>query len=192
MIRILALLLLLATPALAQSGTDASFNLVNRSDKAVSELFASSAGQTNFGANRLKATLAPGARFMVRLPPNGACLYDIRVVFTDGTKQDYRSVNTCRTGDVVVTAAMTKPSDDPSFRLVNRGTLAITALTATPPGQPRGPSLLEQPIGPGGSRDIHIPRGQGCVFDLRLVLANHTAKEKQHANLCRLTELPFP
>jgi hypothetical protein len=192
MIRVLVLLLLFAMPAMAQTNPNASFNLVNRSDKPVKELYASSAGQTNFGTNRLKAILAPGARFAVLLPPNGTCLYDIRVVFTDGTRQDYRAVNTCRTDDVVVAAAMTKPSDDPSFHLTNRGTLAIAELTATPPGQPRGPSLLESPIAPGGNRDIHLPRGKGCVFDLRLVLADKTAKEKKGADLCKISELPFP
>jgi hypothetical protein len=192
MIRLLALLLLLAGPALAQTNPNASFNLVNHSEKPVKELYASSAGQTSFGTNRLKATLAPGARFAVLLPPNGTCLYDIRVVFTDGTKQDYRAVNTCKTDDVVVASTMTKPGDDPSFHLINRGTLAIAELTATLPGQPRGPSLLDSPIAPGANRDIHLPRGTGCVFDLRLVLADKTAKEKKNANLCKLIELPFP
>ncbi len=192
MIRRLALLLLLATPALAQPNPNASFNLVNRSDKPIKELYASSAGQTNFGLNRLKATLAAGARFAVLLPPNGTCLYDIRVVFTDGTKRDYRAVNTCRTEDVVVAAVMAKPPGDPSFRLVNRGTLAIAELTATPPGQPRGANLLASSILPAGSRDIHLPQGQGCQFDLRLVLADKTAKEKKNADLCKLSELPFP
>ena len=190
MIRSLAVLLLLATPALAQSGPNASFNLVNHGGKAIKELYATSAGQQNFGLNRLKAPLAAEARLPVLLPPNGTCVYDIRAVFVDGTKQDLRAVNTCKTDDVVIGSA--KAPDDADFRLVNRGKQAITELTATPPGQTRGASLVDAPILAGGSRDVHVPKGRGCSFDLRLVLGDGSAKEKKGADLCKMSELAFP
>ena len=72
--------------ARAQSGPpNPSFNLVNKSPQVIKELFATPAGFDNWGRNRLDGkTIAAGASFAVRLPANGNCRYDIRVVTTDG------------------------------------------------------------------------------------------------------------
>jgi len=198
MIRLLAILLLFAAPAFAQStpNPNPSFNLVNKSGQPIKELFVSSAGRATFGQNRLPTgPVANGASFAVRLLADGNCIFDIRTVFADGTKQERREVNTCKTDDVIIGAtapAPAKAADDPSFRLANRGTQAVAELYATPAGKPRGGNLLDTPLAPKTDRAIKIDKGQGCSFDLRVVLADKSAKERKATDLCKVTELPIP
>jgi hypothetical protein len=199
MIRPLAFLLLLSTPALAQTAANPnpSFNLVNKSGQPIKELLVSPAGRTNFGQNRLPSgPVAPGASFAVRLLADGNCVFDIRTVFADGTRQDLREVNTCKSDDVIIgtgaAAAPAKAGDDPSFRLNNRGTQAVAELFATPAGKPRGANLLDSPLAPKTDRAIRIDKALGCVFDLRVVLADKSAKERKATNLCKVSDLPIP
>lgn len=198
MIRLLALFLLLSVPALAQpaANPNPSFNLVNKSGQPIRELFVSAAGRTNLGQNRLPSgPVANNASFAVRLLADGNCIFDIRAVLADGSKQDRPAVNTCKSDDVIITtgaAANAKPADDPSFKLVNRGTQAVAELFATPAGKPRGSNLLDTPLAPKTDRAIKLDRGQGCSFDLRVVLADKSAKERKAADLCKVSELPVP
>jgi hypothetical protein len=94
------------------------------------------------------------------------------------------------------TAAMpaVKGSDDPSFRLVNRGTQALTELYATPAGRENwGRNRLDNAtVAPSATRLIRIPRTGDCIFDLRVVFADHKALEKKHTDLCRITDLAVP
>jgi hypothetical protein len=204
MIRLLAFLLLLSTPVFAQpaANPNPSFNLVNKSGQAIKELLVSPAGRANFGQNRLpNGPIASGASFAVRLLADGNCIFDIRAVLVDGTKQDRHEVNTCKSDDVIITTgtaapgptpAPTKATDDPSFRLNNRGSQAVAELFATPAGKPRGANLLDTPLAAKTDRAIKIDKAQGCLFDLRVVLADKSAKERKATNLCKVTELPIP
>ncbi len=212
--RLLALLLLLSpfasAPAFAQAAApNPSFNLVNRSAQPIRELYVSPSGHSNFGQNRLpNGPIAPGARFAVRLLADGNCVFDIRAVYADGTHEDRRTLNTCTADDVTVGAAdnvtagstasaapwaAAKAPDDPSFSLTNRGTQAVLELYATPPGKPRGENLLaDSPLPPKSIRTITLDRALGCRFDLRVVLADKSAKVRRATDLCRITDLPVP
>ncbi len=90
--------------------------------------------------------------------------------------------------------AGSKPADDPSFRLVNRGQQPIAELFATPAGTGSwGRNRLEQgPLAPAGAQVLRLPRGGECVYDLRVVFADRKALERKGANLCRVTDLPVP
>lgn len=195
--RLLILLLLTAGPALAQSGQpNPSFNLVNHTTKPIVELYATPAGRANWGLNRLTGgELKPGMKFAVRTVADGNCVFDIRAVFADKTAEERRAVNTCQVEDVVLTGGKTaagKGADDPSFKLVNRGTQPIVELFATPAGQARGANLLAAAaLAPGGSFQAVLPHG-ACSYDLRVVFADHTAKERKATDLCRVAELPVP
>lgn len=189
------------TPSRAQSDNP-SFNLVNRGPNAIRELFVTPAGDARWGQNRLQGvTIAPGASYPVRRRIDGNCFFDVRVVFTDGHTEDKREVNTCQAEDVIVGAAVaktaastSKPADDPSFRLLNRSGKPIAELFAAPAGLGNwgGNRIGAAPLQTGQTRIIPIPRQGTCSFDLRVVFADHTAKEKRGADLCRITELPVP
>lgn len=188
----------LAAPT-ARAAGDPSFTLVNRGGSVIRELFVTPGGDANWGRNRLdKRGIPPGGSFDVRRRTDGNCNMDVRAVYADGRTEDRRGVNTCNVDAVAMgePAAVggRKPPDDPSFRLVNRGTQTIMELFATPSGMTnRGQNRLDSGGLPAGSEKlIRIPRTGNCVFDLRVVFADHKALEKRHDDLCRITDLPVP
>jgi hypothetical protein len=87
---------------------------------------------------------------------------------------------------------------DASFRLVNRGTVTVTELFATPTGDPNWGRNRLPPGGvpAGAALLVRIPRApameQACLYDLRVVFADHRALAKRRADLCRITDLPVP
>jgi hypothetical protein len=84
-----------------------------------------------------------------------------------------------------------KPSDDPSFRLDNRGPQPIDEVFATPAGMPDwGRNRLDQgALAAGGARVLRLPRGR-CVYDLKVVFADRRARERRNVNLCLVLDLP--
>jgi hypothetical protein len=195
-----------ASPASAQSGApNASFNLVNSSSQVVKELFATPAGFDNWGKSRLDGkTIAAGASFAVRLPANGNCRYDIRVVTVDGKVEDRRGIDTCKTDDVVFSGATAAagPSAPPaagrnaSIKLINSGASPVAEFYARKPGGTDwGANRLiiggtKTAIAPTAALTIAVPLEGACLYDLRVVFENHQSREKRNADLCKITELP--
>jgi len=202
MIRKLILLLCLTfsvlgvAPAWAQA-KNPSFNLVNHTSQAIRELYVTPAGDDKWGGNRLTSgPIVPGASFAVRRHIDGNCVFDIRVIYADGTREERRTVDTCKIEDVAFAgpakATTGKAADDPSFRLINHLTQPIIEVTATPTGQPRGANLLEKgALAPGANLLIHPTHGQGCAFELRLVMGDKSAKTRT-LDLCKVSELSIP
>jgi hypothetical protein len=197
-----------APPAGAQNS---SFNLVNRSGQQVRELFVTSAGNSNWGQNRLDGkganptAIAAGASYAVRRKLDTNCVFDIRAVFADGKAEERKGVNTCAVEDVAVGAAAAssvpvaatgKPADDPSFKLFNRSARPITELRASPSGGGAVTAaenrLGSTPLPPDNSRRITLPRDGNCIFEVRVVFADGTAKERHKFNLCKVADLPVP
>jgi hypothetical protein len=193
----LAGVVLLAIPTLVFGG-DPSFNLVNRGSSAVRSLYVTEAGNPDWGRNRLRGeTVAPGAVFPVQRRPDSKCVIDLRVVFADGRTEERHGLDTCTLDAVAVGGpeqALAKTHDDPSFRLVNRGTQPIMELFATLTGVPHwGRNRLEPDGLPAGAATVvRIARVNQCFYDLRIVFADHTALERRHVDLCRITDLPVP
>ncbi len=205
---------MLAGPALAQTkpptgAQNSSFNLVNRSQAPIKELFVTASGNANWGQNRLDGksghptSLAPGASFAVRRALDTNCVFDIRVVYADGKPEERRGVNTCAVEDVAFgaqpaagpVAATGKAADDPSIRLFNRSAKSIMDFRATATGSTGGASpnrLGTSPLPPDNFRAIALPKDGNCIFDLRVVYADGKAVEKKKTNLCRISELPVP
>lgn len=195
-----------ATPP--AGGQNSSFNLVNRSPNAIRELFVTTAGNANWGQNRLDGktngavSIAAGASFAVRRRVDTNCIFDIRVVYADGKPEERKAVNTCAIEDVAFgatasslpVAATGKPADDPSFRLFNRSARDITEFRAAPAGGSgdAGENRLTQKLPPDKGQLIGFKRDGQCIFDLRVVYADGKAVEKKRVNLCKMTELPVP
>jgi hypothetical protein len=191
-------LLALAAPAAAE---DASFTLINRGSKAVRELYVTPAGDANWGQNRIAGRpIPPGGSFPVKRRADNNCIMDIRAVFADGKAEERKSLNTCNVDAVAVglaTVAATaagKPADDPSIRLVNRGAQAIVEFYAAPAGHTDwgGNRLDAGPLPSATEKLISIARTGNCIYDLRVVFADKTAKEKHAADLCKISDLPVP
>lgn len=193
----MVLLALAASPSAQAQSRDPSFTMVNRGSVPLRELFVTPAGDPNWGRNRLdRGPLLPGGRFEVLRRHDGRCIMDIRVVYADGRTEDRRALNTCAVDAVAVGEAATGPKrlDDPSFRLVNRGSQPIAALFATPSGMTNWGEnrLIDGTLPPETEKLVHIDRTGNCLFDVRVVFADQKALEKHHANLCRITDLPVP
>ena len=196
-------------PAWAQANP--SFNIANRAGALITELYASPAGVSNWGRNRLVGVaVPPGQRYAISLPAGGSCTYDVRVVYANGESQERRNVNTCELDDLAIPSAGTVPgsrsgtgngrtagrqgeTDDPSFRLVNTGRSEINEVYATPVGDDGWGTdrLGDDTVAPGATRVIRLPAGQ-CRWDLRVVYANGKATEKRRLDLCNITDLRVP
>lgn len=208
----MAVLGVLAMPALAQA-PNPSFNIVNRGTSAISEVFATPSGQTTWGRDRLGSqTVDPGQNAPVRLPADGQCVYDVRVVFANGQTDERRRLNTCNIDNIITPQGATaggsaggtpggrgsaatgrQATDDPSFRLVNRGRSAVNELYASRSGDDSwgDDRLGDDTVAPGGTRVVRLPNGT-CTYDVRIVYANGEATEKRRLNLCTMTDMRVP
>jgi hypothetical protein len=205
----IAALLLAAGPALADEVPNPSFYLVNRSASAISRVYATPAGMPNWGSDRLNGRAVPaGQNAAIRLPADGNCVYDLRVVYATGRADERRGLNTCQVdnitfpqGTVVASppyggaTAPARPSqaEDPSFILINRSRAVLNELYLSPTGDDSwGEDRLgDSTILGGGSRTIRLPPGE-CLYDIRVVFANGEANEKRRLNLCQITNLRVP
>jgi hypothetical protein len=186
------------TPAHAQD-KNPSFTLLNKSSQPIRELFVTPAGDANWGQNRLTAgPVAPGSSFASRRKIDGNCVFDLRVVYADNTREDRRTVNTCNAEDIAfsgaakaATAAPTKPSEEAGFRLTNHNKQAITELYATPKGEPRGGNLLEKGALPPDASMALKPAGKGCNFEINVIFADKTAKNRT-TDLCKVKDITVP
>jgi hypothetical protein len=183
-----ACLFALLLPAVAaQAQTNPSFTLQNKGPAAVREFFATPSGLANWGQDRLNGKgLAAGARVTFRLPANGNCVYDLRVVFADGRAEERRALNTCQTKEVAVGDAGAAGAAR-SFRLFNRGSGPIAELAVRPQGAASWEiSKMEGgPIPPDQERRFELPAGGQCNFDLRVRFTDGATREKHGADLCR-------
>ena len=201
----LAILLCLASGA-AQAADNPSFNVVNRTRSEIMELYATPSGLTTWGKDRLgDNTVPPTENRPVRLPADGNCVYDIKVVFASGQSDERRGVNTCVVDHVFFPAssgpaprtpqrpARSTVDDDPSFRLTNRGRAILNEVYVSPTGEENwgDDRLGDGTLAPGRQTVVRLPRGQ-CIYDLRSVFANGEATEKRRLNLCTITDLRVP
>jgi hypothetical protein len=202
-LRLLLLIpLIAALPSLAEAkaANDPTFRVVNRSDQPLVELFATPSGFANWGRNRLNGRVLPPQGSVVLHPPaNGNCVYDLRAAFQDYGTDQRRGINVCAVDEVAVgeqtgSGALKSGPDDPSFRLVNRGKVAVASLFATPSGTDHWGENRLRPGGlaPGTAETVRLSRSDGCSFDLRVVLEGGRTLTRRRDDLCRVTDVPVP
>lgn len=180
--------------AVHAQANDPSFRVVNRSPSAVQELYASPSSQPNWGQDRLGAdAVQPGANRIIRLPTDGNCVYDLRIVYQDGKTEEKRNLNTCDLVDVVVDGggqgATPAAQNNPSFNLVNQSGRVIEQFYASPSsqqgwGQDR---LGDAVVQPGGRFAVSLPLGE-CRYDLRVVWRGGDAQERRNLNTCEMND----
>jgi hypothetical protein len=177
--------------ALAQPSANPSFVLDNQGAVAVKELYATPAGQTNWGRDRLDGKgLAKAAKVSVHLVADGNCVFDLKVVFADGRSEERRRQNTCQSKLIAVGETKPPAAAAKTWRLINRGTVPIVEIAARPPGTEKWlPDRLPAgPIAPGSERAIALPPGGQCLFDLKVTFKDGKAREKRAADLCKSPE----
>jgi hypothetical protein len=88
-------------PISGKPADDPSFKLFNRAAIPITELFAVPSGVTDWGRNRLSdGPLPPDGKFLVSLPADGNCFYDLRAVFSDNQAKIQKHTDLCRFADV--------------------------------------------------------------------------------------------
>lgn len=191
--------------AAADEAENPSFYLVNCAGSAISRVYASPAGMSAWGSNRLTdREIAPGQNAPIRLPADGNCIYDIRVIYANGRSDERRGLNACEIDNLTFprgTAAASVPGPararrsqgDPSFVLVNRSQAILNEIYLSPPGDDSwGEDRLgDDTIAAGGTRAVRLPPGE-CFYDVRVVFANGDAIEKRRLNLCEIIKLRVP
>jgi uncharacterized protein with NRDE domain len=203
-VAVLALVAAAGRPAAAQQNPD--FYVVNNSGRVITEIYVSSSASQNWGPDRLgQNVLNSGMQFPIRPPRDGTCVFDIRVVYANGTAEERRRINTCNISQVVFGTAGPVPrapgaaspapqGPNPNFRLVNRSGRVITEVyVSSSQDQNWGPDRLGRDVlGNGQSMIVTLPRDGTCVFDVRVVYDNGTATERRRVNTCNITEMTFP
>ena len=85
-----------------QGGTrpNPDFVVVNSSPKTVTQIFVSPAQSDQWGEDRMPGVLRAGQRYTVRLPRDGQCQYDVRVIYEDKTTEERRRQDVCRIEEI--------------------------------------------------------------------------------------------
>jgi len=189
---LVALLGSLAAPAMGQS-SDPSFRIVNNTPNAVLEVYASPSTERSWGHDRLGTeVIGPGASHIIRLPTDGNCIYDVRIVYRGGTAEERRNVNLCNIVNYVLgggAAPQAAQASNPSFNLVNRSGRMIERLFASPSSQQDwGPDRLgNDMVGPGQRYAVRLPAGE-CTYDIRIVFQGGDAQERRQINACNIVD----
>jgi len=123
--------LMVAGPAAAQA-PNPSFNIVNRGSSVISQVFASPAGMTTWGHDRIgNRPIPPGQTGPIRLPADGSCIYDIRVVYAGGQTDERRNLNTCNVDNVIFPSPEGRSTTSPE----GRSTTSPEGRSTTSPGR---------------------------------------------------------
>ncbi|MBV9748669.1 MAG: hypothetical protein JO157_07635 [Acetobacteraceae bacterium] len=187
----------LGGPAASQQDNNPSFNLVNRAQVPINEVYATPKGQDTWGKDRLTdTTVAPGASFPVRLPL-GQCTYDVRVVYGNGRAEERRGLDTCSMNDVVFdgskSAAVSSQGSGEaaehslSFTITNLSKTTISSVFATPTGVDNwGRDRLGDQgiIEHDATTTINLPNEGKCIYDIRFVYSDDSTFEKRKVDLC--------
>jgi hypothetical protein len=84
--------LMFGTSAMAQ---DASFSLVNNSDRELITLQTSGSSDPSWGDDVLSGTAAPGATINVSIGSLEECEYDVRATYDDGDEETLWNIDLC-------------------------------------------------------------------------------------------------
>ncbi|MCQ4160734.1 hypothetical protein NON00_12435 [Roseomonas sp. GC11] len=164
--------------------------IVNELGLGLRELYITPAGSVEPGPDRLgQDSLPTGASLRVPLGRQRLCLFDVRGVLADGSSEEKRGVDLCRSARVVL--------GDPSAPLreavvVNDTDLMMRELYAMPSGAGRGPDRLgADTVAPEENFTLRLGRTRECVFDLTAVFEDDSTEERRRVDLCRRNRVVF-
>ena len=183
----------------------ADFYILNATDVPITSVQASRTDDTNWGANRLTAaTLDPGARFLVQLPDDGKCRYDVRVLFRGGNEHVDRDMDVCKLDQLRVVSTGTPPSvpqlATPApvpatlhLTVVNAFRRDLTELRISPSSSTEWGNnrLGRDPIPSNGQHALDLTTGGTCQFDLQARFDKAGPQEITKVDLCANQTVTF-
>lgn len=161
----------------------------NHSQRPVNELYVSAESADQWGDDRLgERTLEAGDSLRLHLGRTRDCIFDVKIVYDDASREETRGVNLCRIHQVIFDGSTATPPPDsgPEHRvtLLNHAArpiqqVFISSAVANQWGDDR---LAETSISVGEQRVVNW-RG-ACNVDLRVVFENRAAEERRGVDLC--------
>lgn len=168
--------------------------VVNHSPLPANELYVSPERAEQWGDDQLgERTLEPGESLRLRLGRTRECLFDVKVVYDDASREEIRGVNLCRTRQVSFDGSTATPPPETGAEhratVVNHAPrpiqqLFLSSAAANQWGEDR---LGETSISVGEQR-LLTWRGD-CNVDLRVVFDNRSAEERRGLDLCKTPAL---
>lgn len=188
LVALLAMMGWLPGPAAAQGNP--SFNLLNRSEETIREIYVSAVTERNWGRDLLGQDVLPSGRtHAVRIAPGAGCRHDIRVVYADGRPEERRDVNTCTITEMIFGAASVPQAPNPSFNLVNHGRLPVREVyVSSVRDNDWGGQRLRQPMQPGEHLQVRLASGD-CVNDLLVIWTDGRRDERRRVDTCQVVNL---
>lgn len=165
--------------------------VVNRSKRVVNELYVSLSSADQWGDDRLgDDTLDPGKTYRVKLGRLRDCEFDVQVVYDDGSHEEARKVNVCRSKQYAfdgstATAPPSKPASNAhSVTILNNAgrpiqQVFISSADANQWGDDR---LGDDSLSTGDEKKLAYEGD--CAADLRVVFDNRSAEERHGVNVC--------
>jgi len=188
----IAILALIAPLLLAAAPTISDLTVVNRATVAIAELYLSASDEDSWGDNRLPDNaVAPGqTTHLTQLHLRG-CKFDMRAIYADGSVEDKRGLDACRTRQFTfdATAAITPRALDESravrnILITNHAPRAIVEIyVSSAASDDWGDDLLASHPIASGSKGTVKPE-VSCVADLRIVFDNRSAEERRDLDIC--------
>ena len=166
----------------------------NRSPRPMNELYVSSESAEEWGQDRLgEHTLEPGESLRVRLGRTRECMFDVKVVYDDASREETRGVNLCRVRQVSFDASTaTAPPEagaEQKVVLVNHAARPIQPVDLSPVAANQwGDDRLGETSISVGEQRVVLWRGE-CSVDLRVVFDNRAAEERRGLDLCETPAL---
>lgn len=163
--------------------------VLNQGPRPVNELYVSPESADDWGADRLgEHMLETGESLRLRLGRTRACIFDVKVVYDDASREEARGVNLCRTHEVRFDGSTaTAPPDtgaEHSVTLVNQAARPIQQVFLSPAAANQwGDDRLGETSISVGERRLVTWRGD-CTVDLRVVFENQAAEERRGVDLC--------
>jgi hypothetical protein len=160
-----------------------------------------------------------GGRFRVDPRRDAGCIFNVRVVYSDGSHEERLRQNLCNLNEIVfsgvterqsaasvgerpprprqeaaapISSTTSSTSTNADFRLVNQSSQTITELFVSPvKSRAWGRDRLPGTVRPGASFEVRLPPDDECQYDIKVVYQDRTISERRGQNLCRLNELVF-
>lgn len=179
-----------AEPSPTQPPPDRELTIVNRSTRAINEIYVSTSGEDHWGEDRLgDEMLGPARSSHLRIGRSRECDFDVLVVYEDASREEAHHVNLCRQHQIGFDGSgATMPA--PALAAVHDVTIANRSgrpiqqilLSPTAAGDWGDDRLTNRSLSVGDATTLHY-HGD-CVGDLRVVFDNRSAEERRNIDLC--------
>lgn len=185
-----------ACPALAQSPrvppprplVTRELTVTNRSKQPVTELYVSPNDAPDWGDDRLVGhPVPPGTSFHVAIGRTRACLFDVQLVYQNGSHEEAHDYDLCH-GNIVAldgsTASAVPLGPTHTVTLVNNDTRPIQQVFLSEAEAPQWGDDRVTSRGLSIGDRIEIAFQGGCAVDLRVIFDNRGAEERRALDIC--------